>query len=302
MKKQFYAKPPLTVQKQVELLKTRGLQIPDEQRASRYLDNISYYRLSGYMYPFLKDTEQHRYKDGTKFDDILNLYRFDRELRLLIFTAIEKIEVALRTQIINRFSVEANDPFWYTKTKYFSDPEKHTAFLNAISAYLSRSNDVFVKHFFSTYDNHYLPVWVLFEILPMGQLSILYSITAKSIPRKAVADYFGVKETVLTTWLHTLVYVRNICAHHARLWNKDLRIPVKLPKKTDHTWLFADNLTDRKVYIVLAIITYLMDTITPSHTFREKINELIIKYPNVDISVMGFPADWNSALFWSYRH
>ncbi|MDR0316161.1 MAG: Abi family protein [Treponema sp.] len=298
MAKQPFTKPPLTVQDQIDLLKSRGLQITDESRATRYLQNISYYRLSGYMYPFLADTRQHRYKAGTTFENILSLYRFDRELRLLIFSALEKIEVALRSQISNEFSVASQDPFWYTKTAYFTDPGKHAFFLKNLSDYVGRSNDVFIKHFYNTYSDPLPPVWVIFEILPMGQFSILYSITAKSPPRKAVADYFGVKETVLATWLHTLVYVRNICAHHARLWNKDLRIPVKLPRKTTNKWLSTPNLTDRKVYIVLAIIAYLLDTITPHHTFRQKIKSLIIKYPDTDIAAMGFPNDWYSDPFW----
>jgi len=301
MIKQCYTKPPLSVQEQIELLKSRGLHITDEARAGRYLHNISYYRLSGYMYPYLADKKQHRYKTGTVFDDILNLYRFDRELRLLLFAAIEKIEIALRAQIINHFTTNINDPFWYTNTVYFSDPKKHIELLAAISSCINRShsNDVFIKHFYDTYSDPYPPVWVVFETLSMGQLSILYSITAKSPSRKAVADYFGVKEPVLCTWLHTLVYVRNICAHHARLWNKDLSITVKLPKKTSHTWLAADNLTGRKIYIVLGIIVYMLDTITPRHTFRQKIKELVTKYPHTDIAAMGFPADWLSDPFWA---
>jgi abortive infection bacteriophage resistance protein len=121
---------------------------------------------------------------------------------------------------------------------------------------------------------------------------------AKVPPRKAVSDYFGVKETILTNWLHTLVYVRNICAHHARFWNKDLRIPVKLPRKTANKWLSTPNLTDRKVYIVLTIIAYLLDTITPHHTFRKKIKNLIMKYPDTNIAAMGFPNDWCFDRFW----
>jgi abortive infection bacteriophage resistance protein len=94
------------------------------------------------------------------------------------------------------------------------------------------------------------------------------------------------------------VYVRNICAHHARLWNKDLRIPVKLPRKTTNIWLSAPNLTDRKVYIILAIIAYMLDTITPHHGFRQKMKDLIMKYPNTDVAAMGFPNDWRSDPFW----
>ena len=299
MAKKPYTKPPLPVQEQINLLKNRGLQIPDEPRAARYLQNIGYYRLSGYMYPFLANPKQHLYKAGATFEDILNLYRFDRGLRLLVFSGIEKIEVALRSQITNQFSLASQDPFWYTKATYFADPVKHSDFLNKLSSNIGRSNYAFIKHFYNTYSDPWPPTWVIFEILSMGQFSILYSNMAKSPPRKAVADYFGIKETIMTSWLHTLVYVRNICAHHARLWNKDLRVPVKLPKKTANKWLSASNLTSRKVYIVLAIIVYLLDTITPHHTFRQKINSLVTKYPNTDIAAMGFPQNWRSDTFWT---
>ena len=193
----------------------------------------------------------------------------------------------------------SQDPFWYTESAYFANPAKHAAFLDSLSSNISRSNDVFIKHFYNTYSNPWPPIWVIFEILSMGQFSILYSITAKSPPRRAAADYFGVKEVVLTTWLHTLVYVRNICAHHTRLWNKDLRIPVKLPKKTANKWLSSRNVTNRKVYIVMVIISYLLNTITPNHTFSQKIKNLIIKYPNINITAMGFPKDWCSDPFWT---
>ena len=301
MNKQLYQKPPLAAEDQIRLLKSRGLQIPDEDRASRYLHNIGYYRLSGYMYPFLANTKQHLYKKGIIFNDILNLYRFDRELRLLVFSAIEKIEIALRAQIADQFSITYKDPLWYTDVKYFYDPVKHTDFLNSLNSNIIRSNDIFIKHFFNTYANPLPPIWIIFEILSMGQFSKLYDMTAKSPPRKAVADYFGVKETVFTTWLHTLVYVRNICAHHARLWNKDFRIPVKIPKKTTNKWLANSNVNDRKVYIIFAIIIYLLDIITPNHTFRQKVKTLLEKYPNINITAMGFPLNWESDPFWDFN-
>ena len=300
MNKVPYTKLSLAVQDQVNLLKNRGLHIPDEIRAARYLQNISYYRLSGYMYPFLSDPKNHLYKAGASFEDVLDLYRFDREFRILVFSAIEKIEIALRTQTVNQFSIALKDPFWYTDAKYFYDPVKHTAFLNNLSVNASRSNYIFIRHFFDTYTDPFPPIWIIFEILSMGQFSILYSNSKKSPPRKAVADYFGLKETVFTTWLHTLVYVRNICAHHVRLWNKDLRIKVKLPIKTTNRWLSNSNVANNKVYTVLAIIIYMLDTITPHNTFRQKVKDLLMKYPNTNINAMGFPKDWESDSFWGF--
>jgi abortive infection bacteriophage resistance protein len=299
MNKLVYTKPPLSVQEQIELLKTRGMQIPDEDRASRYLQNISYFHLSGYMYPFLADKKQHQYKPNSSFDDIINLYRFDRELRILIFSTIEKIEVAIRAQVANHFAVNAKDAFWYTDAKYFSSPLDHQTFLNNTLSYIKRSTDVFIIHFFDTYSNIFPPIWVVLEVLSMGQLSILYNITKRSPSRKAIANYFCIKEPVLANWLHTLVYVRNICAHHARLWNKDLRIQIKNPKTINRSWLSSGDITKRKIYEVLAIIACFLDTITPANTFRMKLNDLLVKYPNIDVTAMGFPKDWKNDPFWS---
>ncbi|MCL2176036.1 MAG: Abi family protein, partial [Treponema sp.] len=136
MRKIPYTKLPLTIQEHIELLKARGLKIPDEEKATRYLQNISYFHLSGYMYPFLADKKQHQYKTGSSFDDIINLYRFDRELRVLIFSTIEKIEVAIRAQISNHFTVETKNPFWYTDVNNFSFPSEHKDFLNNTLSYV----------------------------------------------------------------------------------------------------------------------------------------------------------------------
>ena len=298
MRKIPYTKLPLTIQEHIELLKARGLKIPDEEKATRYLQNISYFHLSGYMYPFLADKKQHQYKTGSSFDDIINLYRFDRELRVLIFSTIEKIEVAIRAQISNHFTVETKNPFWYTDVNNFSFPSEHKDFLNNTLSYVKRSTDVFIKHFFDTYNDPYPPIWMILEVLSMGQLSILYQITKRSAPRKAIAKYFSVKEPIMANWLHALVYIRNICAHHARLWNKSLRIPIKLPKTTDRTWLISPNLSNDKLYVVLAVIAYFLDTITPTNSFREKLKDLLVKYPNVDLGAMGFPRDWKNDPFW----
>jgi len=298
MVKRAYTKPPLTVQEQINLLKNRGLQIDDEAKAERYLKNISYYRLSGYMYPFLKDKALHIYKEGTKFVDIINLYRFDRELRLLVFSAIEKIEIAIRSHIGYEFSVGLKDPFWFTNIANFSDTVRYETFRKELDTNLNRSKDVFIKHFKNTYSDPMPPIWITSEILPLGQLSVLYDITAKIPPRKAVADYFGIKDVVLISWLHTLAYVRNICAHHARLWNKDLRIPVKLPIKVVNKWLSVKSIANNKMFVVLAIISYLLDAITPTNTFRNKVKTLLQKYPDIDTAAMGFPKNWQSDQFW----
>ena len=107
MSKIPYTKPPLTVQEQIELLKTRGLQIPDEKRATRYLRNISYFHLSGYMYPFLADKKQHLYKPNSGFDTITPTNTFRNKLKDL-FVKYPNIGVTAMG-----FPKDwKNDPFW----------------------------------------------------------------------------------------------------------------------------------------------------------------------------------------------
>ena len=115
-------------------MEKRGLLIPDEQRALRYLDFISYYRLSAYSIPF-QISASHQFRTNTSFDDILDLYIFDRELRLLIMDAIERIEVAVRAQICNVISLAKikitihSDAFWYLDGKHFLRKFPHFRFL-----------------------------------------------------------------------------------------------------------------------------------------------------------------------------
>ena len=103
-----YTKPALTIDQQIDLLEKRGLSIPDHAQARRHLSNISYYRLSAYMLPYRVLDSSGNYLDqfvpGATWDDVYNLYKFDRKLRLLVFDAIERIEIALRTQVIYQLS------------------------------------------------------------------------------------------------------------------------------------------------------------------------------------------------------
>ena len=110
--KQPFTKVFYTSQQHITLLKSRGLVITNERKAADYLYNIGYFRLSAYFYPLLKlPKEQHQYKAGATFIQALNMYRFDRKLRLLLFNEIEKIEIAIRSCMTNAASEFFNDLF-----------------------------------------------------------------------------------------------------------------------------------------------------------------------------------------------
>ena len=118
-----YTKPALTFEEQIALLKSRGLVIDDEQRAIRHLSNVSYYRMSAYMLYFKKldaaGNVLDEFEEGTTWDNVYDLYKFDRKLRLLIFDAIERIEIALRTQVIYQLS-HMYGSHWQNKKNIFS--------------------------------------------------------------------------------------------------------------------------------------------------------------------------------------
>ena len=124
----------------------------DTVKAERYLEHIGYYRLSAYMYPLLQmPKEEHRYKPNSSFDQVMMLYRFDKKLRLLLFNEIEKIEVAVRSAIVNIGSEMTGNPFWLTDSSNFIDADKFRHTVDLIDAELRRSREDFIVHGFPSW-------------------------------------------------------------------------------------------------------------------------------------------------------
>ena len=143
--------------------------IDNDAKAQQYLKRIGYYRMSAYFYPLLSTPkDDHQYKAGSTFHQALNMYRFDRQLRLLIFNQIEKIEVAVRSAMVSIMSRETGDPFWMTNPVHFANNEKFNSSMQKILQEYNKSREDFIEHFRNTYDNPFPPSWMLAEILPLG--------------------------------------------------------------------------------------------------------------------------------------
>lgn len=127
-----YEKPPLGVDQLVDRLAGRGLEIPDRDRATRYLRHIGYYRLSPYTIPFQQGGAEHQMRPGTSFDDVLDLYVFDRSLRLLVMDALERVEVAVRAALTDHMSTTDNDSHWYTNPAHFRHHGAHADFVRLV--------------------------------------------------------------------------------------------------------------------------------------------------------------------------
>jgi abortive infection bacteriophage resistance protein len=295
MSKIPYAKPPITYQEQLNLLKQRGLIIPKEVKALHLLENISYYRLSGYWFPLLADKKAHIFKPNSSFDAAFNLYCFDRELRQLVLAEIEKIEVAVRAKMSYILSTKDNNPFWFQDASIFSNPVKHANSLTKIGEEFARSDEEFIKSFREKYSNATPPSWITLEITSFGTLSLLFKNLKPGKEKRDIANYFGLADTVFETWIHSLVYLRNVCAHHTRLWNRAMSIQ---PQKQ---WLTNKTIPNNRTYFILSMVSYLLQTINPNHQFINRFLALLAKYPNVDPKALGFPNGWEAEPLWQNK-
>jgi abortive infection bacteriophage resistance protein len=301
MSKIPYAKPPITYQEQLNLLKQRGLIIPNEVKALHLLENISYYRLSGYWFPLLADKKNHIFKPNSTFDAAFNLYCFDRELRQLVLAEIEKIEVAVRAKMSYILSTKDNNPFWFQDASIFSNPVKHANSLTKIGEEFARSDEEFIKSFREKYSNATPPSWITLEITSFGTLSLLFKNLKPGKEKRDIANYFGLADTVFETWIHSLVYLRNVCAHHTRLWNRAMSIQPQMPRKTHKQWLTNKTIPNNRTYFILSMVSYLLQTINPNHQFINRFLALLSKYPNVDPKALGFPKGWEAEPLWQNK-
>lgn len=219
MAKTLYNDSPLTTGGLIQLLKSRGLAFKDETKASHLLDHISYFRFKSYLMPLLQNKLTGTFKSGATFEDAYTLYKFDSALRKLICAEMEKIEISLRTIISQELS-HTYSPYWFTDKTLFSNQTKYSGILSGIEAELKRSDDDQILGFKKTYSNQFPPSWMTMEVSSFGTLSLLFKYLNGGRTKRNIANHFGVADTVLESWIHSFVYVRNICAHHSRLWNK----------------------------------------------------------------------------------
>lgn len=335
-----FTKQAKSNQEHLQTWQDRGLIIPDLARADRYLSFIGYYRLSAYTIPFQQivttpSTVLHQFKANTTFDDVLNLYIFDRELRLLIMDAIERIEVAIRAQICNVLCHQSGDAFWYTDEQHFNYGYAHMRLLASIERQLldeksrlerdekaidkrplsQADKDVlkdkvrkenFLRHYLSKYDSpKLLPSWMMIEMLTWGELSHLYVGLKSNQAKKQIAQNLGIHAEVLESWLKSLNDVRNLCAHHSRLWNKEHGRSIKIPTSNTIQWLQQPVILtntairyEKRTYMVLVAIQTLLFKISPNSTWAKRLKDLIAQYPLLSKANMGMPEQWHQDPFW----
>ncbi len=298
-----YTKPAINVKQQIAQLKSRGLIIADELAAEITLRNINYYRLSGYWWPMQANKKLHTFKPNSTFENIIAIYNFDRELRIILFDVIERIEIGFRSKMIYQLSHEVS-PWWFEDKTNFKNPIEHTDTLLAIDRELNQTKEVFIKEHRKKYhtDTRRPPAWKTLEVASLGNVSKLYGNLLPTIAAKNIiaAELGTVNHTYLPSWLQSIVQIRNICAHHARLWNKNLPGRPKLLPKPPQPWI-ADVPPASEhylLYVHLCCMKYLLNNINPGNQFTQKLSELLTKYPNIDPNALGLKPNWKNEPLW----
>ena len=294
-----YTKQLLTFEQQIELLKQRGLIIEDEDEAIAILDRTSYFRLADYWRPMEIDRATHQFRSNAHFKNVVAIYRFDAELKELLFKAILQIEVATRSKMIRFFSA-THHPFWFADATLSEDSGLFQSNLSSIRREISRSQEDFITEHFAKYETpEFPPVWKTLEVISLGTLSKLYTNFSDHTAKDLMAKDFGLPQhLILGSWLASITVLRNKCAHHARVWNRRFPVMPVLPRKTIRPWIKNRNIQPYKLYVQICCIAYWLQSINPASTFIKDIKALIAKYPVVAPAVMGFPRDWQSEPLW----
>lgn len=306
-----YDKPWISYKEQLEKLKQRGLIVTDDKKALAYLERIGYYRLSGYWFPFRERSGLYcpidgkgkrgrtdrlaldQFKPGATFQQAVDLYVFDKRLRLLALDALERIEIALRVDI-SHFLGEKT-PFAYENANLFFDKftsnvhprtglTGHADWLRRHAKLINRSKEEFIQHNRDQYGLP-LPIWIACEIWDFGTMSTLYS-GMKPEYQDAISEKYGVRNgRHFASWLRGLNYLRNVCAHHSRLWNRNIIDRPKLTAKGQVAFIeqFRGN-THAQVrpFFLLCITQHLMTTINPSSSWLERLKAHLAEFPDLD--------------------
>ena len=281
--------PPMTIDEQVENLKSIDLIVDDEAYAKKILNDISYFRLVK-AYSLNLKTKNGCYNKQTTFKEIVDLYLFNANLRQIIFPEIEKVEINVRCRLANFFA-EQYGVLGYLQAENFANENYHAEFLKDINEEIGRNSKApFVRNFRENYEGGYLPIYALVEVFSFGTLSKFYK-NMLNKDKKAIAKTFGVGYTYFESWLESISYVRNICAHYGRIYNAKLsKTPILYKEYTQA------GIGNNRIYGVLLCLKHLLKNDTHWNLFVDNIELLFDKYERVQISTMGFPENWKELL------
>ncbi len=299
-RKTSYTKPWLSCQDQLRLLASRGLAIGDADRAATTLSHLEYYRFSGYCLAF--EVSRHEFAPGVSFDDVYSAYEFDRGLRRLLTEALEWIEIDFRTVLAHEFA-QRHGPFGHRKATLFAAGFDHALWIERARETARRSSEVFVTHYRGKYQEFPdLPIWALVEILSFGSVSKLFKGMLRD-DQRPVGRRYARQPSDLSSWLHHLSYMRNSCAHYARVWDRVHPIAPKRP--AGNAWSTRQIPQNNRVFMTLLVLASLLSRVDALAVCRSSWARRVERHisdstPRVQHawSQMGIPSDWTDHPEW----
>ncbi|MCQ2180540.1 MAG: Abi family protein [Bacteroidales bacterium] len=300
--KPLYTGNAFPIEDIIRMLRQQGLDIEDEEAAIHTLHNISYSRFKAYLVPLMADRSTHKFRPGATFGQAYAYYGFDRRLRELVFHELEKVEISIRTHIAYAVNGTENG-YWFTNPDHFRNASSHRYLLKGIKREVERSDVDAIRSFRAKYSNEFPPSWLTLEATSMGTLSMIYDEMKDGPIKDRMASYYGVDARTFASWIRHIVYIRNICAHHGRLWNHTLTVRARIPEKPRNRFPKVKESMTANVYYTLCVIQYLQNTVKPANTFAARLKSLIDNFPLIgtkELASMGFPADWERDEFWGF--
>lgn len=284
-------KPWRTFDEQLAVLQERGLAVDNATAALDYLERLGYYRLSGYWYPLREidldasfaqqqAVRLDHFVSGCRFEDVVRLYVFDKKLRLLALDALERIEMAVRVNVAhtlgqrNPLAHENPDCLHgnFTKKKITRGPEagktKHQLWLSKYQALLHRARkEPFVSHHTQQYGK--MPIWAAVELWDFGLLSKLFEGMQHGDQAHIASIYGAPSGQAFAQWLRSLNFIRNVCAHHSRLWNINVVERSAVPPD------WPAQLHNARPFFYFCIMQQLLSVICPRSTWGQRFARLL---------------------------
>ena len=295
-----FSKPAISIEQQFDMLKSRGLNISNVDGYAKFVRDTllhnNYYRLEGYWFDFYapESYPDHRFIPGISFQQIWSNYRGDAILRLITFAIIELIEVSFRS-IFAYVLAKNHGPFPYKQDDLDCSIGTYLQALNRMKDDIAHSKDRFIHSFKEKYSDDIPPVWMMVEIMSMGEISKWYGDCIKESDKKEIAGYYGIPAKVLESWMRSISMVRNRCAHHNRLYGISISGGFAIPKKLScEKYRNIFNTNDVNCfYNIIVACCYMVEFIGKKAEIKQFIDGIMQLVENFGLEEekMGFPAE-----------
>lgn len=286
-----YNKPALDIAGLIKHIRAKNIIIEDDKKAAFYLQTVSHHRLLPYLDSLLRN--HHHFPNQLTLDRVWELYCFDRDLRLLINDAIERIEVTFRTSLSETMSYHYS-PHWFLEKRIFKNPDRYIGFMEQINSACRDKHNSSIQEYYQYYNYpKFPPSWIIFECLSFGTCVSAFTNIKHLKDRKAICNIFQGHPTTMESWLYAIRYMRNLCAHHARVWNRWFVISPAL------TFMLGKYFNKQNTcYAHLIVLNNLLEKISPESKWKMRLKYLLEKYKSFPLHEMGFATDWQNDIFW----